>query len=111
MIPSWTESRPNPGESAPTRAALSAPAAGGVRGAGCAALGNVEGLAEVDQRGSVWHAELGEAAGDADLLPTGVVVVRRGPMLLLAEIVFVIPVFDEVAILGPFSGRRCGCTR
>src|ERR1019366_1674297 len=50
-------------------------------------LGHVEGLAEVDECGSVGNAELSESAGNGDLFPTGVVVIRRGPMLLHADVV------------------------
>src|ERR1035441_9495726 len=61
-------------------------------------VGNVEVFAEVDQRRGIRHAELREAARNGRLLPTGVVVVRRGPVLLLADVVVVIPVHDEVAV-------------
>ena len=73
-------------------------------------VGNVELFAEVDQRGGIRHAELREAARNCDLFPAGVVIVRRGPVLLHANVVIVIPVHDEVAVFGA-RVLRCDALR
>src|SRR6185437_15036371 len=91
------------GESASaTRSALASGGGCGRREGGGIRFGDIKGLAEVDKGRTVGHAKLGEAAGYGDGLPRGVVVVGRGPVLLHADVVVVIPVLDEVAVLRAF---------
>src|SRR6185437_3667539 len=91
------------GESASaTRSALASGGGCGRREGGGIRFGDIKGLAEVDKGRTVGHAKLGEAAGNGYGLPGGIVVVGRGPVLLHADVVVVIPVLDEVAVLGAF---------